>query len=228
MSLGMKTNLYHIKCVRRNSTYLNFKTQRQCSSTAACVFFYSDKKSTCQNVSTQQHAKRFDSKSSGLSFTTTSAFSQNKTKKPPPSSYAFIYFRLVFIANSNNRENMKSDLWGLDLLTPVFHSGNHGSNCFWGVPDPFTLHSAFRRQKHGLYLTHVLFSSPFMSEQSLRWCLFGVDFAFEFETPGWGGIDLKDRVVLYLLSGAFISRSTHFNKNIFTNAIFSPHIISKI
>lgn len=38
---------------------------------------------------------------------------------------------------------MQSDLGGLDLLTPVFHSGNGSSNCFWGVPNPFTPHSAF-------------------------------------------------------------------------------------
>lgn len=146
--------------------------------------------------------------------------SQNKTKNTSVIMNIYLFQTCFFIADSNNRENMKSDLWGLDLLTPVFHYGNHSSNCFWGVPDPFTLHSAFQRQKHGLYLTHVLFSSPFMCEQSLQWCLFGVDVAFEFKTLRKGGIDLKDSIVLYLLSGAFIARSTHSNKNIFTNTIF--------
>lgn len=131
-------------------------------------------------------------------------FSQNKTKRHLPLIMNIYLFQTCFIADSNNRENMKSDLWGLDLLTPVFHCGNHSSNCFWGVPDPFTLHSVFQSRKHDLYLTHVLFSSPFMSEQSLWWCLFGVDVAFEFETPGDGGVDLKDSIIFYFLSGSFM------------------------
>lgn len=97
----------------------------------------------------------------------------------------------LFHRNNKDRENLKPDLWGLDLLTPVFHCGNCRGNCFWGVPNPFTLHSAFTSRKHDLYLTHVLVSSPLLSEQSLWRCVFGVDTVFLEAVR----IDLKDSFI---------------------------------
>lgn len=66
-----------------------------------------------------------------------------KKKKENPNSVIRNNLSISNLFYSNNSENVQSDLGGLDLLTPVFHSGNGSSNCFWGVPNPFTPHSAF-------------------------------------------------------------------------------------
>lgn len=83
---------------------------------------------------------------------------------------------------------MKSDLWGLDLSTPVFLCGG---NCFWEVPDPLTPHTALQSRKHDMYLTHVLFSS-------LWCCLFGVDVALSLSAMG-GGLIQKMALFFFLL-----------------------------
>lgn len=119
-------------------------------------------------------------------------FRKKRKEKKNPTSLIMNNLSISNSFYSNNRENAKSDLWGLDLLTPVFHCGNGSSNCFWGVPNPFTLHSASPSRKHDWYLTHVLFSSPFMSAQSLWWCLFAAHIAFEFGSAPGRQIDLKD------------------------------------
>ena len=133
-----------------------------------------------------------------------------KTKQKKRKSSPFMCLRVASSQTHNNRQNMKSDLRDLDLLTPVFHCGNRSCNCFWGVPDPFTPRAAPPSWKHDSYLTHVLFSSAFMSEQSLWWCLCGVDVCFWlwtlWEGGGGGGRWFKRQHYWYISfqSGAFI------------------------
>lgn len=125
---------------------------------------------------------------------------------------------------------MKSDLGGFDLLTPVFHCGNQSCNCFWGVPDPFRLHTVLQSWKHDLYLTHVLFSSPFMSEQSLWWCLFGVDNFFwvldpRGEEKGGGGDRFKKQhyfLLCFFSIWSFHAWSIRFNKYISNTSLLYP------
>lgn len=161
-----------------------------------CVFAYCDIKTARQSVGARQHKPHLD-KSNSLYFKHHFSVLENKHKN----SYLL---QTCFITASNNRENMKSDLWGLDLLTPVFHCGNQSSNCFWGVPDPFALLPPFQSRKHDLYLTHVLFSSPFMSAPSLRRCLFGVDAAFEFETLGEAWLIEKTALFFIFYQGLWL------------------------
>lgn len=161
-----------------------------------------------ESVEAQLHLWYVDTSWNWLYFNITSGFSQNKRKKH---TCLIIYlFPTHFAPHLNNRENIKCDLWGLDLLTPVFHWGNHSRNCFWGVPNPFTLYFAFQSCKHDLYLTHVLISSSFMSEQCLWLFLFGVDIAFEFGTlrDGW----LIWKTALFLIF--------YFSRSSFTNTIY--------
>lgn len=123
---------------------------------------------------------------------------------------------------------MKSDLWGLDLLTPVFLRGNQSSNCFGGVPDPFALHTAFQSRKHDLYLTHVLFSSSFMSEQSLWWCLFwGRRCLWVWALrENRGGEVMIYKTALFFFSYLAFTLYLYTLTNTFL--ILLPHIIAKI
>lgn len=71
---------------------------------------------------------------------------------------------------------------------------------FWGLPNPFTHHSAFQSQKHELHLTRVLFSS---SEQSLAWYIFWVDVVFAVETLEWVSL-----IVIFVVATSFLAPDT--------------------
>lgn len=55
---------------------------------------------------------------------------------------------------------------------------------FERVPDPLTPRAASQSWKHDMYLTHVPFSSSFMSELLLWCCLFGVNVTFQLQPSG--------------------------------------------